>query len=107
MLDILAEMKITIMGRYERWRANHYSVQVQPRQPPASDPAPQPLALRSDVRSHGKNMTSSSMTRSVAPTTSASTPSDGIAACVTLQIIVVSCILENPRRPRPDKPNRM
>ena len=88
MLDILAEMKITIMRRYEQWRAYHYSVNVQPRQPPASDPVPQPLALRSDVRSHGKNMTSS-LARSVALTTSASTSSDGITACVTLQIIVM------------------
>ena len=89
MLDILAEMKITIMRRYEQWQAGHYSVQVQSGQPPASNPTLQPLALRSDVRSHGKNMTSSSLTRSVAPATSAPMSSNGITACVTLQVIVM------------------
>ena len=52
------------MRRYEQWRANPSSVQVQSQFPPASNSNPQPLALRRGIHSHGTNTPTSSSTRS-------------------------------------------
>jgi len=52
------------MRRYEQWRANPSSVQVQSQLPPASNSNPQPSAPRRSIHSHGTNTPSSSSTRS-------------------------------------------
>jgi hypothetical protein len=58
----LAELKVLIMTRYEKWRANPSSVQPQA---PASHPVPQPLVAHRGINSHGTNTpTSSSSSRS-------------------------------------------
>ena len=52
------------MKRYEQWRANPSSVQVQSQLPPAPNSNPQPLAPRRSIQSHGTDTPSSSSTRS-------------------------------------------
>src|SRR5712691_3451097 len=52
------------MRRYEQWRANPSSVQVQSQLPPAPNSNPQPSAPRRSIQSHGTNTPSSSSTRS-------------------------------------------
>jgi STAM-binding protein len=60
-LDSLAEIKVSIMTRYEQWRANPSSLQSQA---PVSNPAPQPLVAHRSINSHGTNTPSSSSTPS-------------------------------------------
>ena len=71
------------MKRYEQWRANPSSVQVQSQLPPAPNSNPQPLAPRRSIQSHGTNTPSSSSTcsssrsrRSVPPRSHTPSPYD-------------------------------
>jgi len=59
----LAEIKVSIMTRYEQWRANPSSLQLQS-QAPVSNPTPQPLVAHRSINSHGTNTPSSSSTPS-------------------------------------------
>ncbi|KAI0264044.1 hypothetical protein BGY98DRAFT_1044115 [Russula aff. rugulosa BPL654] len=60
-LDSLADIKVSIMTRYEQWRVNPSSV---PPQAPASHPVLQPLVAHRSINSHGTNTPTSSSTPS-------------------------------------------
>ncbi|KAH9995911.1 hypothetical protein BJV74DRAFT_300156 [Russula compacta] len=63
-LDSLAEIKKSIMTRYEQWQANPSAIQFQPPQPPASNLVPQSLIAHRSIHSHGTNTPTSSSTPS-------------------------------------------
>jgi hypothetical protein len=64
MLDSLADIKITIINRYEQWQASRSSVQAQSQYSPASYLSPQSSLLRRSVYSHETNTLSPFTARS-------------------------------------------